>query len=454
MKDKVKNFLSIITEKKMTSLLFKTALASSSAILLYLATAYGGILIWITFVPIIYLAYKNKFKNFLTPAIIYSLLVALFLTHFMLTWLKGSGLILFVEAYFFVMAANLIFTISLNLLLTKIKYPYEIFIAPTIWFLIISSAAFIPGCIMWFNFSCLQPMLYPLTYFFGQKGMAFVILLVNSLVAFYLITKNKKYKIGLIAMVIILLSCFIYSYFAVASGKKVKIALIQGNFSKSWEWRTAHSGSDIISTYINLSKEAAKSQPDIIVWPEYAIPDDVKNNQDLKNKISELAKETDAYLVVGSIGTTDKTDPKYNFTSDVANVFSKNGDYLGTYSSIAPFPFDNEVTPGNALPVFDTGFGKFGVSLCYEEHFGDIYKNYAKSGAQFFVSLANDDPLKVPWTVKYKSDNVRLRAAENGKYLIRANNTGITEVINPYGKIVAQLPQHQEGFLIADIYVK
>ena len=45
-------------------------------------------------------------------------------------------------------------------------------------------------------------------------------------------------------------------------------------------------------------------------------------------------------------------------------------------------------------------------------------------------------------------------ASENNRYLIRSTNTGFTEVINPFGKIEAEISPNKEGYLTADIYVK
>ncbi|MCJ4829220.1 apolipoprotein N-acyltransferase, partial [Klebsiella pneumoniae] len=43
----------------------------------------------------------------------------------------------------------------------------------------------------------------------------------------------------------------------------------------------------------------------------------------------------------------------------------------------------------------------------------------------------------------------RLRAVETGRWLLRAGNDGITASIDPYGRVVAQIPPHQEGYLLA-----
>ena len=111
-------------------------------------------------------------------------------------------------------------------------------------------------------------MLFPLAWLIGEQGITFLIMVVNSLLAFFILRKDKKIAIALIAITIILLSCFYYSDTAIPTGKKIKVALIQGNINRSWEWRIANTPTAILDTYRRLSLQAASDKPDIIVWQE------------------------------------------------------------------------------------------------------------------------------------------------------------------------------------------
>jgi apolipoprotein N-acyltransferase len=125
---------------------------------------------------------------------------------------------------------------------------------------------------------------------------------------------------------------------------------------------------------------------------------------------------------------------------------------IGEYNSIKPVPFERWVSPGNKTNIFNTNIGNFGVSLCYEET-QDTAKDFSSKGAQFLISLANNQKLDYTPGFYLISLYPNLRAAENGKYLIRATNTGITKIVNPYGKVEAQLAPYTRGILIGDIYL-
>ena len=425
------------------------ALALSFPILIYTANYYFNFLIWLTFIPIIILAYKKDLRSYS----IY-LFISLLLTSFSVTlWVRRFSWEHFLIAFLCVFIALFISLLSLRVLFTRIKYPIAVLILPVVWFVNESLCDMIPGGNIWFDFGVLQPMLFPLPMMIGEKGITFLIMLVNSLIAGYVILREKKYLFVISIIFMVLFICFYYSDTAVSSGKKIKIALVQGNIHADWGWRIKNPAK-IFSIYKKLSLEASKSKPDLIVWPEYAIPEDITTNKDLYSDISDLAKETGAYLVFGSLEKTERTDNKYNYIKDVAHVFTKNGKHLGSYASVLPFPFEGNIVPGYDYPIFDTEIGKLGIVICWEEYHGYINKKYGGLGANYFIHIVNDAPVKDFNTMKTRVRRARFRASENNRYVIRAANSGITEVVNPYGKVTASLEPNKEGFLISDIYIK
>ncbi len=81
-----------------------------------------------------------------------------------------------------------------------------------------------------------------------------------------------------------------------------------------------------------------------------------------------------------------------------------------------------------------------GISICLEETYGELVRDARKKGAKLFVNITNDvwfPQTRLPW---HHFDHGRLRAAENGVYLLRSCNTGVTAVINCFGKSEAQFP--------------
>jgi len=423
-------------------------------VLLYISVYYQGFFIWFAFTPVVILALRKgllKFWLYIIPVVI---LFSFFALNFIKTF-NFNYFVLAVVAVFFIFIS--IFTLSW-LLLHKIRPAISVFAFPVVWVVLTNIINMVMSeSNMFFDVACLQPMLFPLTWLVGSQGITFLIMLVNSLIAFFIVFKNKKVLLSLMIIFLVTLACFVYSNFSVPTGRKIKVALIQANINEDWVWRQDNADSTILEKYKNLSLEAAKSKPDIIVWPEYAIPTDIMLNQDLYNAISKIAKETNAYLVLGSLANPENAqniDPSATPIKNLSYIFSRSGDLIGSYTSVLPFQYNGLIIPGNTLPVFGTEIGKIGITACIEENSPFINRSYTKDGANLLINLSNDAVIRDQKVMVLKSKHSRASASENHRYLLRVANTGVTEVVNPYGKVEAKLDINKEGILLADIYIK
>ena len=87
--------------------------------------------------------------------------------------------------------------------------------------------------------------------------------------------------------------------------------------------------------------------------------------------------------------------------------------------------------------------------ICYEAIFPDEVRQFARNGAELFVNVSNDGWYGeggAPWQ---HLNQARMRAVENHRWLLRDTNTGITAVIDPYGRVVAEAPRNQRTQLQA-----
>ncbi len=420
------------------------------AILVYIGIMECGLFIWIALVPGLYLVFKYNFGKIWQSALLGSILIPIFLTWFVVIFDNWYFLyaILYIGSFYW------LFLLTVNLIVHKITWSSKVLAPPFVWLLFTFLYSLMPGKVhWWFNIGDMQPMLYPLTLLSGY-GITFLAVFFNSLLAAYLVDKGKKRLYLALFIVLILIVSFAYSFVASPKGDKlVKVAVIQGNFPQDWAWRVAHADSDILDKYSQLTTEITKQKPDIIVWPEYAVPKDLLLHKELYKKVSDIARESNSNLVIGTLVNAPKVDLQKNYEWDTALVFSRQGDLIGRYDSIIPFPFKNWVIAGKELPLIKTDVGSFGVSMCYEEFLPSIARQYSRLGAQFLISLVNDEPINSKNAMISKSWHARTRAAENNKYLLRAANTGLTQIINPYGKVVASLEPGKEGYLLADIYI-
>ena len=317
----------------------------------------------------------------------------------------------------------------------------------------------------------------------GVYGVSFLIMTVNVLFA-YLINSiisgdNKKTVLKKILTPSILVGAIIVLSFAYGvyslrrhnrsnDLKTLRIAVLQGNIDQYKKWDNEYS-EGIITTYENLALEAAKDKPDIIIWPESALPCLLNNDKILRDRISRLCKKTNTWHLVGAVDL---------YGGDFYNsalLLNASGTLVGRYDKIHLVPFGEtiplktflgkfiktlnelgEISPGKEYKVLPLGFHErrelaLGANICFEAIFPEIFQKLSKNGARILVNLTND-----AWYMNTSAPRQHFifnvfRAIENRRYLIRAANTGISGVIGPTGRIARETIVFVPGIVVYDI---
>jgi apolipoprotein N-acyltransferase len=198
--------------------------------------------------------------------------------------------------------------------------------------------------------------------------------------------------------------------------------------------------------------------PDVIIWPESPAPFLDKDPR-LLTPLRDLAVYMHAPVIAGTT-SLDAHGDRFDMYNSALFV-RPDGAVAGRYDKIhlVPWgeyiPYKNffsfaknltqqagDMTHGWRRVVFSSAGHRFGVFICYEEIFGDEIRLFAKQGAQVLVNISNDGwygDTCAPWQTLNMS---RMRAIENRRWLLRDTNTGITTVIDPYGRLTASVQRH------------
>lgn len=157
--------------------------------------------------------------------------------------------------------------------------------------------------------------------------------------------------------------------------------------------------------------------------------------------VSEKARELGAYVFSGSF--VEKRREQYLNTSI---LFNRKGEKIGQYSKMHLFNYKSRepelLTPGTEIAVFDTEFGKMGLSTCYDLRFPELYRAMADMGAKFFLVTSGwSYPRLEAWNVLNQA-----RALENTCCLISSNAAGVqsgvrflghSQIVDPWGNVIA-----------------
>ena len=183
-----------------------------------------------------------------------------------------------------------------------------------------------------------------------------------------------------------------------------------------------------------------KEKVDLVIWPEQALPFDVMKSEEGWPRLQAIAKDTGSVLV---LGTQQRGQGKEWFNT--ALTLDASGK-LGTHVKNHPVHFFNDGTPGKTTLPVTTALGKVGTPICFDCDYQDVVRKMTLAGAEFFAVPSMDAE---SWTLKQHLQHaqlMRIRAAENGRWIAVATTSGITQIIDPHGRQVTTMPP-----MIADV---
>jgi apolipoprotein N-acyltransferase len=237
----------------------------------------------------------------------------------------------------------------------------------------------------------------------------------------------------------------------------VSVAVIQGNNDLGAQWRPEFYGQGL-DVYLRQSAAAIRQSPAaLLVWPESAVTFFLAHEPLYQTQIAHLLAVTGADLLVGAphFDDRDQTVPRYfnsafYLTADRGITGRYDKGHLLPFAEYFPLRFIaflrrhfervRTFTPGNGSTLLDTRIGKAAVVICFEALFPELVREQMARGAAVLVNLSNDVWLGARAGPEQHASMVRLRAVENRTWVIRATTTGVSAIIDPFGRVRAESP--------------
>ena len=242
-------------------------------------------------------------------------------------------------------------------------------------------------------------------------------------------------------------------------GASRSVALVQANVPQDAKWDRDRLP-EWKARYGDLTARA--SDRDIVVWPEAAIPDYYHLAEAF---IDETVQTLSGDLVHGTVmAEVDEggTVTVYNAAaSSAGGIYRKRrlvpfGDYVPFESALRGLIgfFDlpmSRGTPGaEPQPHLKAAGWDLAMAICYEIAYPKAVAEHGR-GADVLVTVSNDTWFGASIGPLQHAQMARMRAIENGKYLLRATNNGVTALIDDRGAVVAELPQFEQGVLTGTV---
>jgi apolipoprotein N-acyltransferase len=241
----------------------------------------------------------------------------------------------------------------------------------------------------------------------------------------------------------------------------VVVAVIQPSIEQRLKWDPARHA-QILDVYEGLTREAARSRPAIVLWPETATTIFLRGDPALLERLRRLSEELGIPLLVGSIDRRE--GPAGQFLN---SAFLLTGQGIrAKYDKIHLVPFGeyvplvgllgfvrgwaefiSEFGSGDTETVFPLPGAPFGTVICYEIIFPELFRGFVVRGAAFMANITNDawfGETSGPWQ---HLGTLPLRAVEHRVAIARAANTGVSAFVEPTGRVGPMLPLLERGVL-------
>ena len=308
----------------------------------------------------------------------------------------------------------------------------------------------------------------------GVYGVSFVIVLVNAslAMAWHEIRKkdhcpgNKTLQtasliIWPLLVILILTGMITYGNMRLSTMKKSMarapqrmVSVIQGNIPQAEKWDEAYQ-KKTIDVYCQLAlKAAATHAPDLIIWPETALPFYYTWEKEMSDGVDACVRQTRAWCIIGSPAFSLRGEDNFNFFNR-AYMLTPQAEISSVYDKIHLVPFGEYVPLGKYLKFLDkltSQAGDFspgienapplafkenqaGILICFEIIFPELASSVVKNGADLLVTMTNDAWFGHTSAPLQHFSMAVFRAVENRRAVARAANTGISGFIDPAGNI-------------------
>jgi apolipoprotein N-acyltransferase len=293
----------------------------------------------------------------------------------------------------------------------------------------------------------------------GVYGLSALVAFVNASIAFALLSTGRSRLIAVISTVVLLVGLAAWGSARVASGSltregtAIRIGLIQGNVAQADKMApTPQSDRRIFTTYLAMTRDAVRRGAEFIMWPESSTPFTFGHDPAGDAALRELAREIGVPILFGSDQIVANPELKmYN----AAFLLGADGETMAVYRKIHLVPFGEffpmqewltfaaplvrrflPFTPGDSVVMLPINGHSTSTAICYEVVFPSLMREAVLQGSELLTTVTNDGWYGTSSAPYQHFEMASMRAIEEGRYLARAANTGISGVVDPYGRIV------------------
>ena len=372
---------------------------------------------------------------------------------------------------------------TLGFILRK-HIPMGIYWAPILWVMVEFLRSFGTLSMPWVNLSLSQVQYLPAIQIAGMTGMYGVswwVVLLNVILYKYLLARdagNRSLQLALAGVGVYLLP-IIYGTVVLQmlpghnqGTKPLTIAVIQPNIDPNQKWDRKFRSQNI-AFLDSLTYRAIEQHPDIVVWPETATPSYLRyNTYGYQTHLQHLVDSIQTPILTGTPDWEPAADSREKDKGSYYNGAilvepAKEMDQVYRKIKLVPFaeyvPYSwlfgffykldlgqGKYTPGGKYTVFEYKnhkATKMSVAICYDSSFPGLVRRFRERGAQWLAIITNDAWFGNTSGPYQHAAWAQMRAVETRIPVARSANTGVSMLIDGWGRVNARLPLNTQGTL-------
>jgi len=446
-------------------------------------SSYFGFLAWIALVRPIEIISSLRGRDAFNAAYFYSFLLSLFCIYWiaMVTPPGMVSAVLIVASYYAVgwMVFLRVYHFRQNL---------GLMLLPFIWVAVEYSRALSEFAFPWFDLGYSQSYylyILQLVSITSVHGLSFLIVLVNVLL-FQIRRKSvspEKKITAVLSSAAIVLMLVAYGWITVPKYPEsgdYPVALMQGSVPPDIKWEPGNQEHSY-GIYDSLAMSVADDSVQLIVWPETSAPCYLTHNSQGKRRVAEIARNSRSYHLVGTLAAnvTDDQEKQFNscFQVNPEGKFELRHDKVKLVPFAEHVPYQDNLSflqrdflkqyltfietydvqwwsnfyPGDSLVIFDLPEAAYAVMICFESAFPEYVRSSIRRGAEFIVGITNDTWFGHSVGIHMHSRIFLTRAVENRVWGVRVANSGLTYIVDGYGRIRNDLKLDQVATLVGSV---
>jgi len=313
----------------------------------------------------------------------------------------------------------------------------------------------------------------------GVYGLSFVVAAVGAALAVVVVGPNTTRRFvpaGAMAAVVLCLTVWGQARLSRSAltqqGDEIRVGIVQGNVDQAIKWDTAHASS-IFAEHLRQTRQVLAAGAQFVLWPESSMPFFFEEDRLDADRLRAVAREAHVPILFGSDQAVWRVannrrviDRLYN----AAFLMQPDGSTGAVYRKMHLVPFGEYVplkrflffaaplveavsdfSPGETVALLPVGSHRVSTGICYEIVYSDLVRRFVVAGSELLTTITNDAWFGATSAPYQHFEQAAMRAIEEGRYLVRSANTGISGIVDPYGRVLEQTAIYQPAVVVGTV---